>query len=566
MKKIYLISFVIFCILLLNACFSPWTSGEGTITFNFGSSNTNARNGYFVNVDDFEYKDFRHEVHFLSANGNFFKVGEFAGDRGTVTVPVGTYKVIVKGYGFLNDGDNEELRSYGISETTYTITAGKNENVPVEMFSAVEVTSWEHFFTIVNEVNEENSNSLLPYQELYILLSGEKDGYTLNDDGGIEIISCNITLIAENDLVIDCGSFDLGSMFIVGQGDKLTLGVEGMVGSITLKGNSDGSPFPLIYVFGTLVMNDRVTIKDHVNNDTEGDGRGGGVYVDGGTFDMYGGEIVNNKANQGAGVFMSGGTFNMESGSITQNKANQGTIGDNRSSGGGVFVAFEAIFYLKGGAISHNESHLGGGGGIYVSGSTVEIHDGSLITENIAKVDTASGGGMFISGVTSVVTMYGGDITKNTANNGGGVFFAMGTFNMYGGTIGGSEENANSANNAGGGVAFYVDTTGAFVVGGTAVISSNIATDPMKGNNVFLQQNAQQIMLLTLGVGANAPVLGMEIWVTRGLENDTAGTGVIVQSATFEQRDFFKADQPYNINYTVIYNSSTDALEIEAAQ
>jgi len=61
MKKINKLVFLllIFCVSCLCACFSPWMSGEGFITINFGSP---ARMIGFVDADGDEYKNFNHEI------------------------------------------------------------------------------------------------------------------------------------------------------------------------------------------------------------------------------------------------------------------------------------------------------------------------------------------------------------------------------------------------------------------------------------------------------------------------------------------------------------------------
>ena len=95
---------------------------------------------------------------------------------------------------------------------------------------------------------------------------------------------------------------------------------------------------------------------------------------------------------------------------------------------------------LWNGSISGN-SIVGNGGGVYVSaGCTFTMYGGS-ITNNTADL----GGGVWSEGT---FTMHNGTISGNTAtNNDGGVACANGTFTMNDGTISG-----NTATNNGGGV------------------------------------------------------------------------------------------------------------------
>lgn len=106
------------------------------------------------------------------------------------------------------------------------------------------------------------------------------------------------------------------------------------------------------------------------NTSTSG---GGGVYVaDSTTFTMYGGSIVDNKANpgryasNGGGVYVAGGDtenkyFTMYGGSITGNH----TAGD----GGGIYSTSNNISIYGGGVTNNSVTKTGNAGGIYVSSS-----------------------------------------------------------------------------------------------------------------------------------------------------------------------------------------------------
>ena len=143
-------------------------------------------------------------------------------------------------------------------------------------------------------------------------------------------------------------------------------------------------------------------------------------------FNMYGGAIYNNypwqasgeNAASGSGVLIGGGTFNMYGGKITGN----GLI-DERSLGGGVFVANQGSFLMSGGEISGNTATEGGGvfvGGLYghhdlyaCSGGTFTM-SGGKITGN-----SGTGGGVYVSsGSNTSFTVSGSaQITGNTGSN-----------------------------------------------------------------------------------------------------------------------------------------------------
>lgn len=90
---------------------------------------------------------------------------------------------------------------------------------------------------------------------------------------------------------------------------------------------------------------------------TGGNGLGGGVWVNGGTLELYGGSITGNQAartGQGGGVYvMSTGALRMYGGSIDRNQAKQG---------GGVCVAPGCTFTMTGGEIVNNTATEQGGG------------------------------------------------------------------------------------------------------------------------------------------------------------------------------------------------------------
>ena len=101
------------------------------------------------------------------------------------------------------------------------------------------------------------------------------------------------------------------------------------------------------------------------------DASGCGVYVQYGTFNMYGGSITGNTVGgSGGGVCATdSSTFNMYGGSITGNSASQG---------GGVYAA--STFNMYGGTISDNSASRGGG--VFVSTQYFTVSGNAKITDN----------------------------------------------------------------------------------------------------------------------------------------------------------------------------------------
>ena len=109
---------------------------------------------------------------------------------------------------------------------------------------------------------------------------------------------------------------------------------------------------------------------------------GGGVLVEeGGEFNMYGGEISNNRTSySGGGVAVVESIFNMGGGSITGNTA----PGDN-GYGGGVYVnnsGYNRSFYVSGGSITNNTAARNGGGVFCMGGKAMYLSGSPVISDN----------------------------------------------------------------------------------------------------------------------------------------------------------------------------------------
>ena len=174
---------------------------------------------------------------------------------------------------------------------------------------------------------------------------------------------------------------------------------------------------------GTLTLTDCQGSSSISHSDVEW---GRGVYVSGGTFNMYGGKICNNKCasskqTSGAGVFAFDGTFNMYGGEISGNEVS--------SMGGAVYS--RDTFNMYGGSITGNTADYFGGG-VVVYGGTFNMFDGTISGNKVTSAgnNTNGGGGVWVYREAKFC-MKGGSITGNTAYpykydynkaNGGGVY------------------------------------------------------------------------------------------------------------------------------------------------
>jgi len=268
-------------------------------------------------------------------------------------------------------------------------------------------------------------------------------------------------------------------------------------GQLTLNGRGLGvtnsASLIVVDTGGTLNIYNNAVIKDNRIS-----GSGSGVLMDGTTLNMYGGIIENNQAavsgNGGGGaVCVNSGTFNMYSGALI--RGNQAGHAATTGGGGGVYVASGASFVMNGGTIDdNNAAGAGRGGGVFVNGGTFTMEDGMIGGLTAANRNRArSGGGVCVIGAGSFI-MNGGTISQNTCTSwGGGVYAYVGTFNMNNGTISG-----NVSEEAGGGV-FLLEAHfnmydgkiqgnsawwgGGVYVGGDTVASR--ATFTMNGGNIY---------------------------------------------------------------------------------
>ena len=270
-------------------------------------------------------------------------------------------------------------------------------------------------------------------------------------------------------------------------GKSITLNAEGAVIDMQVY----GTIFTLYDCIGTG------TITHGMNDDTKY--QGGGVAVSDGTFNMYGGTIIDNikgANNYGGGVAVYCGTFNMYNGKIINNATSAGGYG-----GGGVYVS-RGTFNMYDGEISGNTA-LGEGGGILLADNSTFIMTDGSISKNVGG-DTNYGGGICVS-YGSTFTMKGGNVTDNKSGKGGGVYvleaegsYGKNTFHMDGGTITGNTATTTGYQ-PGGGV--YVPADGIFTMSGAVKITDNKNNGVQ--NNIYLFDNT---ITITGALGEDARI------------------------------------------------------------
>ena len=202
-----------------------------------------------------------------------------------------------------------------------------------------------------------------------------------------------------------------------------------------------------------------------------------------------------------------------QSGKLTHGTTARGS----KYEGHGVSLGYRSTFNMYGGSITGNRADTGGGVSLASEYSYAKFNMyGGSITNNAATNGDGGGG---VHNLFGTFTMYGGSITGNSADTrcgGGGVYLArMGEFVMKGGEITG-----NTAKN-GGGVYTAVNGNTGLTVSGDAAITGNSNTAG-KDENVYLVSGK------TIEIGADGLGEKASIGVTTA---DTITTGSYVTVA-----------------------------------
>lgn len=353
-------------------------------------------------------------------------------------------------------------------------------------------------------------------------------------------IEGNVTICLNGKQIQKVGN-TTGSVFEVPTRSTLTLTDCQDSGQIVCNDSSNGSG---VYVNGgTLNLYSGQIANSYGQKGTDSNQYGGGVYVESGTFNMYGGVITGNSADCG-GVYVKNGTFNMDGGTIENNK-----------SGGGVYVEASGKFIMNNAAsVTANTIGYGstGGAGVYVNGGTFEMNDNASVTGNKATNGTLNGGGVYVNGSGTFAMNNSASVSGNTATNGGGVYVSGGTFTMNGGT---SSVSKNTAKN-GGGVSV---SSGTFNMN-DGTISGNTGNGVFVNGGTFTVSNTPTVTGNTKnGDASNVYLTGSEIYITIGgkLTGDKGSIGVTKRSNSVIAKGvnedysgkFFSDDNTYEVKY-----------------
>jgi uncharacterized repeat protein (TIGR01451 family) len=176
--------------------------------------------------------------------------------------------------------------------------------------------------------------------------------------------------------------------------------------------------------------------------------------------------------DSGGAIFNEGSLNIIDGTQLTNNVANT-TIG----GGGAIYNNGGTVVVINGSVISNNDvinaSPLSGGGGIKMSGGSLTIDN-----SNVSFNDTPLGMGGGISCTSCNIVMSGGaSISNNTSGDGGGMYYSgTGTLNITSAVF--ANNSANGTGNRRGGAILF-DATGISTI--TASFSGNIADNGFGG-------------------------------------------------------------------------------------
>lgn len=278
-----------------------------------------------------------------------------------------------------------------------------------------------------------------------------------------------------------------------------------------------------------------------------GAGRGGAVYVEGGSLTLNGVEIYNNSATDG------GGAIHVDNAALTI--MNKSYIHDNQArQGGGLKVAGDSSGTIDDTTFSNNKTTGNLGGAIYqgtgynltitnstlnnntseTSGGAIAVSDGNLAMKDVTFKENSAqeGGAVYVWGVkatTSTITATNVTATGNKATGNyletktdGGAFYLKG--NVKATFTGTTTLTNNSAVGAGGGIAVSTHKAGKNIrtvdltVANGVKIYNNSAEK--KGDDLFI--GAGNKLRLARAKDMNAQLNGKNItgWFYDGLKDD----------------------------------------------
>ena len=419
----------------------------------------------------------------------------------------------------------------------------------------VEVRSAQELLEAVRTINQKDGNNTISLKKDITLENGEEIKLTRGE-----------TTILGNGHTISGGR---NQTLWVSDSAVLNLGRQDGADELTFEGNGQNITAVSVSDHAELNVYEGVTIENYHNSGVKvGAGAaftmnggtiqncsandGGGVKVDAGaTFTMSGGTIQNCSAQDGGGVKVgAGATFTMSGGTIQNCSADDGGgVAVCGERNGNIQKVTPAVFTMSGGTILHCTA-MGEGGGVAADYAEVTISGGSIkncsavlqggginfedgtLSMSGGSIDGCSasspytgGGGIALLNTAAALhlTLTGGSITNNQADNGGGGICVMSTGNFSADAVENMTITGNSASR-GGGVYGWIPSV-VNLSAASNILCNNTATDA--GADICMYSGS-----LTLpdaaSMNRNLGTTGHKIdgWYIDGMNADMAGNEV----------------------------------------
>ena len=408
--KASILLFILAFLAMIAACFSPWEGdgATGTVIISVSGSTGRATTiPYPPGPGATPLEDIVHVVTFTRPGASPVSRTFTGATTGPITLSTGIWSLNVIAYE--NEADRVADPPSPYAQGSGSVNVAANTNTPASVwmapvFPASSSNIWLQ--TPANVIIDDHTTlaaalGAITTQGAYtIWFTDDPDPLAVNPyDLASVPTGVTITLRTTKSGGVNVQLNAAGSLFTVPTDITLVL-----TSGVNLVGDSDNTS-PLINVNGgTFNMNGGSIINN--GSASTKPFNGGGVFVDSGTFNMSGGTISGNYADNGGGVAVNGGTFTMNS----------------------VSEIVNGITVVRSGSISGNEAI--DGGGVAVNGGTFTMSGGSISGNRAAETNLSdgNGGGVYVgfAGIFSKTggTIYGGNagLNSNTSQYGNAVY------------------------------------------------------------------------------------------------------------------------------------------------
>ena len=360
--------------IMLSACFSPWQGDAGTIIISFGSNAPGSRAAVFNSGSgkwasetmDYIIPALEHRITLKRSTETITHTLAKGVTTGKFIVPSGLWEVTVEAL--------YENVQFAISSAHVEVKGGQTNPLTLQMnpgdttFYTAGTGEWNN---TVTEISATGTG-----KKYCIILTGDNNATGSTIVNATFGMAASVTIVGNHTISLT----GTGYMLITRPGQTVT------IKDVQLKGLSTNNMDLVRVSNGVFIMEGNSSIYGNKTS-----GNGGGVYIDGGTFNMNGGAVYGNYAEGfGGGVYVSGGTFTMNGGTIYGNTAD--------SLGGGVCVG-GGQFYMQGGTIYgtneannslHNTSNYAGTNpshALYAINSASATVGGIIIGSTTGRID-----------------------------------------------------------------------------------------------------------------------------------------------------------------------------------